>query len=199
MKKILSTVIAVLVIVAWFFMGMTVNEQKVALQEATAIIEANSGTIALLNDQVNALMQEDELEETPVVTEEEIHLSVVWCIPGQQPTEHAWNYSWNTAILNTWASNNLCIIPQGEYSTIRFMFAKWLSADNQVFVWFKNHNAYGRLDVSEGATYVEYSIDAVSIGWEEKDLWSVLLKEEVLLHTYIATFDGNYIEGIDLR
>lgn len=203
--KVFGTIIAVLVIVAGSIGGLTINEQKIALQEAINVIDVHSGVIEQLSGKLNELTTE-KVNEPELITEEEsgsIGISIKQeCTPGPQPTTPAWDWTGNTQILNTWASKNKCTFALTWLSGVS-EFVVYLDKptvkQNQVHVWFKNQQAFGRLISNTGDQTLIYSLADIQVtkGVKNFDLAEVLNKgEKVEFHIYSTLFDGNYIDSV---
>jgi len=210
-QDIMSTILAIVVVVAGLILGLNVNQQKQLLQNTATVIEMNSGLIQELSE-LKAVETPEVLTgevETGVVLEQDAQTWSIWvsivqeCTPGPQPTEHAGNYSGNTEILNTRASQNNCVFDVtglSQDAELVVYLAQETTTDNQVHVWFKGENAYGRLVSTKGDSTLVYDLSNVLISWEGKSeynmLWSLNEGKEITLQTYVSIFDGNYVDAV---
>ena len=207
--NLFTTVMAVLAIIVSLIFWLTVNEQKIWLENTIELLEAQSGSISLLLERTTIeeviviTWDVQELVEEPVVGNQ----IVADCSPGKQPTQHAWSYSGNTQILNTWASKNNCVIPQMELSeNAEFVIYldKPTTADNQIHMRFKWHNAYGRLVSKAGDLTLVFdasNIKTYQQGTGNKldfDITKALQKGDVTIQSYSTLFDWNYIDSISI-
>lgn len=206
--KVLGTIVAVIVVIYGLVTGLTINEKIAVLESAIATIKANTGAIEALSEKVAELEAKGvEEAETPVVTEEENFVEegtstvggLVACTPWPQPAVAPGNYTGNTELLNAYSHAVGCVLPKWVYDSIVFRFAKPLTQPNQVHVWFKNAGISGRLKVERWSEGVHMYIDEIVTNKGVGNLFQYLVKNDVALSTYIAAFDGNYIESIELR
>lgn len=198
--RVVGTVVAAIVIFVITSLWLDLNEQKIALNEAIQILQSQSWVLQELSGTVNELTIVEEPEAELTIEEawvEEVS-SVLACSPGEQPTQAAGYYTGNTEILNTRASKNLCILPQGTYDTITFTFAKPLASENQLHAWFKDTGIYGRLLIDKGATSATFYLNQLETNKGTFDLFKSLVKNDVTVSTYLATFDWNYIVEVIL-
>lgn len=198
--KIIWGLVAAFVIFVLTSLGLDLNEQQIALNEALQILESQSWVIQELSGTVNELtiIEEPKAELTTETGIEEVPATVLACSPGEQPTQAAGNWTGNSEILNTRASKHLCILPQGTYNTITFTFAKPLASENQLHAWFKDTGIYGRLLIEKWATSATFYLNELETNKGTFDLFKSLVKNDVTVSTYLATFDWNYIVEVNL-
>lgn len=199
--RVVGTVVAAIVIFVITSLWLDLNEQKIALNEAIQILQSQSWVLQELSGTVNELTIVEEPEAELTIEEawvEEVS-SVLACSPGEQPTQHASDWTGNSEILNTWSAKNPCVLPKGSYSTITFELAKPIGKANELHTRFKDTGIYGKVLVAKGEQTIQLDINSITttkvVGG---DLGKYLEKNDVSLSTYIAMFDGNYIVAIYL-
>jgi len=86
------------------------------------------------------------------------------CFVGEQPTENPNNYEGNTKVLNDWATNNNCeFLQDSNLEDVKFIvtLTKPTVVDNQVHMWFKDQNAYGRLISNKGDQVLVFEANSI--------------------------------------
>lgn len=203
---IYAVIITVLAMVLW----LSATQRKDAqLQAEDTIISLEKMVNILTDDNAKLVEQiiESQAEET---TTEEIKTSsnvLLSCTPGEQPTQHAGNYSGNSQILNNRLAGNTCSFllseKPSENAVLKVKTAKPTTTKNQVFMKFFNQPVAWRLVSEEGSHFIVYNLNDIEIvtktaGTISFDWLSKMKTGENMIGWYVAIFDGNYIESIEI-